>query len=100
MAYLPSSPKENPNTEEKNPLRNPIGRKQPLGTIENRSSKLMISIKKENPNPQEDSYLKHQENVLSVEREVISKKSVKLRPNPLSIPSLLTKPVKKKFSNS
>ena len=33
-------------------------------------------------------------------REVITRKSVKLRSNPLSIPLLVTKPVKKKSSNS
>ena len=100
MPYLQSSPSENPNTEEKNPLKNPLGRKHPLNIVENRSSRLMISIRKENSSPQESSYLKHQENVLSVEKEVISRKSVKLRPNPLSIPSLVTKPVKKKSSSS
>ena len=46
MAYLQSSPKGNPNTEKENPLRNPIGRKQPPSTIENRSSKLMDFYKK------------------------------------------------------
>ena len=46
MAYLQPFTKENPNTQEKNPLRNPIGRKQPLSTIENRSSKLMDFYKK------------------------------------------------------
>ena len=99
MAYLQSSPKGNPNTEVKNPLRNPIGRNLSPNIIENRSSRLMISIRKADPNPQVNSYLKHQEHVLSVERKVISKKSVKLRPKPLSIPSLVTKPVKMKSSN-
>ena len=99
MAYLQSSPKGNPNTEKKNPLKNPIGRKQPPNIIEKRSSKLMISIRKANPNPQENSYLKHQEHVLSVGRNVISRKSVELRPKPLSIPSLVIEPIKKKSSN-
>ena len=52
----------------------------------------MISIRKENP--------KHQENALIVEREVILEKNVKLRPNPLSTPLLVTKPVRKRSSNS
>ena len=100
MAYLQSFLKGNPNIEEKNPLRNPIGRKLPPNIIENKSSKLMISIRKANLNPRENSYLKHQEHVLSVERKVISKENVKLRPKPLSIPSLVTKLARKKSSNS
>ena len=100
MAYLRSSPKGNPNTEAKNPLRNLIGRKLPLNIIERRSSRLMISIKKADPVPQGSSHLKHQEHVLSVKRKVITKKNVKLRPKPLSIPSSVTKPVKMKSSNS
>ena len=100
MAYLQSSPKENPNIEAKNPLKNLIGRKLPPNIIERRSSRLTISIKKVDPAPQENSYLKHQEHVLSVERKVISKENVKLRPKPLSIPSLMTKTLRKKSSNS
>ena len=60
----------------------------------------MISIRKVDPAPQGNSHLKHQEHVISVESKVISKKSVKLRPKPLSIPSLVTKPAKKKSLNS
>ena len=100
MAYLLSSPKRNPNTEVKHPLKKPIGRNLPPNIKGNRSSRLMISIRKVDPAPQENSYLKHQEHVLSVERKVISKKSVKLRPKPLSIPSLVTRPTRKKSSNS
>ena len=98
MAYLLQSQRRNLNTEVKNPLKNPIGKSPPPNIIENRSSKLMISIRK--ANPQESSYLKHQEHVLSMERKVITRKSVKLRPNPLSIPSLMTKPEKMKSSKS
>ena len=72
MVYPQSSPKENPSTEEKNPLRNSIGKEQPPSIIENRSLKQMIYIRKESPNPQENSYPKHQENALTVVREVIS----------------------------
>ena len=100
MAYLLSSPKRNPNTEVKNPLKNPIGRNLPPNIIGNRSSKLMISIRKVDPTPQGSSHLKHQEHVLSVESKVISKENVKLRPKPLSIPSLVTKPAKRKSLNS
>ena len=100
MAYLPSSPKENPNTEAKNPLRKPIGENRPPNIIESRSSKPMISIKKVDPAPQGSSHLKHQEHVISVESKVISRESVKLRTKPLSIPSLVTKPIGKKSSNS
>ena len=100
MAYLQSSPKENPNAEVKNPLRNPIERKQPPNIIESRSSKLMISIRKVDPALLGSTHPKHQEHVLSVERKVISRKNVKLRPKPLSIPSLVTKPIGKKSSNS
>ena len=82
MAYLQSSPKGNPNTEEKNPLRKPIGRNLPPNIIENRSLKLRISIREADPNLIENSHPKHPEHALSVERKVISKRSVKLRPNP------------------
>ena len=100
MANLLSSPKRDPNTEVKNPLRNPIGRNLPPNTIENRSSKLMISIRKADPNLEGNSHPKHQEHASTVERRVISKKSVKLRPKPLSIPSLVTKPASKRSSDS
>ena len=100
MAYLLSSPKRGPNTEVKNPKKNPIGKRLPPNVIGNRSSKLMISTRKVDPAPQGSSHLKHQEHVINVERKVISKKSVKLRPKPLSIPSLVTKPAKKKSLNS
>ena len=96
MAYLLSSPKRDPNTE----VKNPIGKNLPPNIIGNRSSKLMISIRKVDPAPQESSHLRRQEHALSVESKVISKKSVKLRPKPLSIPSLVTKPAKKKSLNS
>ena len=85
MAYLLSSQRRDPNTEVKNPLKNPIGRNLPPNTIENKRSKLMISIREADPNLKGNSHPKHQENALSVERKVISRKSVKLRPNPLSI---------------
>ena len=100
MAYLQSSPKGNPNTEVKNPLKNPIGRNLPPNIIENRSSKLTISIRKVDLIPQGSSHLKHQEHAISVESKVISKKSVKLRPKPLSIPSLVTNLANKRFSDS
>ena len=100
MVYLQSSPRGNPNTEAKNPLKNPIGRNLPPNIIESKGSRLMISIRKVDPNPQGSSHLKHQEHVTSVERKVISKKSVKLRPKPLSIPSLVTKPARTKSLNS
>ena len=60
----------------------------------------MISIRKVDPILIGSSHLKHQEHAISVGRKVISKRSVKLRPKPLSIPSLVTKPAKKKSSNS
>ena len=100
MAYLLSSPKRDPNTEVKNPLKNPIGKNLPPNIIGNRSSKLMISIRKVDPAPQESSHLRRQEHALSVGRKVISKKSVELRPKPLLIPSSMTKPVRMKSSNS
>ena len=77
-----------------------IKRNLPLDIIEGRSSKLMTSIRNEDPTPQGSSHLKHQKHAISVERKVISKESVKLRPKPLSIPSLMTKPAGKKSSNS
>ena len=50
MAYPLSSPKGNPNLERKVPLKNSIDNGQQPSIIENRSLKLMISIRKENPN--------------------------------------------------
>ena len=100
MAYLLSSRKRDPNTEVKNPLKNPIGRNLPPNIIENRSSKLRISIREADPNLKGNSHPRHQEHALSVVRKVISRKNVKLRPNPLSIPSLVTKPASKRSSNS
>ena len=100
MAYLLSSQKRDPNTEVKNPLRNLIGRNPPPKLIEKGNSKLMISIREADPILKKSSHPKHQEHALSVERKVISKKSVKLRPKPLSIPSLVTKPASKRSSNS
>ena len=78
MAYPLSSPRENPNSERKVPLKNLIGEGQQSSIIENRSLKLMISIRKESPNPQ------HQENALTVVREVISGRSENRRSKPLS----------------
>ena len=92
--------KKRSNIEVKNPLKNPIGRNLPPNIIENRSSKLMISIRKVDLTPQGSSHLKHQEHAISVESKVISKKSVKLRSKPLSIPSLVTKPANKRSLNS
>ena len=100
MAYLLSSPKRDPNTEVKNLLKNPIGRSLPPNLIEKRNSKLMISIRKADLILKGNLHPKHQEHALSVEGKVISKKSVKLRPKPLSIPSSVTKPASKKSSNS
>ena len=96
MAYLLSSQRRNPNTEVRNPLKKPIGRDPPPNIIENRSSKLKISIKEADPNLIGNSHPKHQEHAISVGGRVISKRSVKLRPKPLSIPSLVTKPASKK----
>ena len=59
-----------------------------------------ISIREADLNPKGNSHPKHQEHASSVERKVISKKSVELRPKPLSIPSLVTKPASKRSSNS
>ena len=100
MAYPLSSPKESPNSEKKVPLKNPIEKGQQPSIIESRSLKLMISIRKESPNPQASPYPKHQENASTVEREVISKRSVSKRPKPLSTPWLVTKPAKMRYSNS
>ena len=57
MVYPLSSPRENPNSEREIPLIDPIGKGQQLSIIENRSSKLMISIRKESPNPQVYIYI-------------------------------------------
>ena len=100
MAYLLSSQRRDPNTEVKNPLRNPIRRDPPPNLIEKRNSRLMTSIRKADPILIGSSHPKHQEHVLSVERKVISKKSVKLRPKPISIPSLVTVPASKRSSSS
>ena len=100
MAYLQFFPKESPNTKASKPLRITIGRKLQPSTIENRSSVRTTSIGKENPSPQEDQFPKNLENVINVERKVISARSVELRPNPLSIPSLVTNPAKMKSLNS
>ena len=71
MAYPQSSPRGNPNLERKVPLKDPIGKGQQPSIIESKSSKLMISIRKENPNPQANPYPKHQENASTVEKKVI-----------------------------
>ena len=99
MAYLRLSPKGNPNTEVKNPLKSLIRRKLLPNIIENRSSRLMISIRKVDPALQGNSHLKHHEHVLNVVRKVISRENVKLRPKPLSIPSSVTKPARMKSLN-
>ena len=72
-------------------LESSLLKEQPPSIIENRStitSKMMISIRKErSPDPlvnMENPYLKHLDNVSTVERKVILEKSVDLRPNPLS----------------
>ena len=100
MAYLQSSPKGNPNTEAKDPLRNPIGENLPPNIIDVKSSELMTSIRKVDPVPQGHSHQKHQKHAISVERKVITGKTVEQRPKPLSILSLVTKPVGKKSSHS
>ena len=100
MAYLPSSPKGNPNTEAKNPLENSIRKDLPLNIIGRKSSKLMISIRKVDPTSQRNPHLQHQERAITVERKVISGETVELRPKPLSILSLVTKPVDKKSLHS
>ena len=87
MAYPLSFLRENPNSERKAPLKEPIGEGQQPSIIESRSSKLMISIRKGNPNPQTNLSPKHQENASIVEREVTSEQSVNKRPKPSSIPS-------------
>ena len=100
MAYPLSSPRENPNSERKIPLKDPIGKGQQPSIIESRSSKLMISIRRENPNPQVNPFPKHQENASTVEREVILGQSANRRPKPLSTLSSVTKLAKMRFSNS
>ena len=76
MVYPLPSLKGNPNSERKVSLKDPIGERQQPSIIENRSLKLMISIRKESPNPQVNPYPKHQENASTVLREVISERSV------------------------
>ena len=100
MAYLLSSQKRDPSTEVKNPLKKPIGRSPPPNLTEKRISRLMISIRKVDLALRGNSHPKHQEHALSEERKVISRKSVKLRQKPLSIPSLMTKQASKRSSNS
>ena len=87
MAYPLSSPRENPNSERKIPLKDPIEKGQQPSIIGSKSSKLMISIRKESPNPQANQFPKHQENASIVEKEVILEPSVNKRPKPSSIPS-------------
>ena len=100
MAYPLSSPKGNPNSEKKVPLKDPIREGQQLSIIENKSLKLMISIRKESLNPQANPYPKHQENASIVEKDVISERSVNKRPKPLSTLQLVTKPARMRSSNS
>ena len=87
MAYPMLFLRENPNPERKIPLIDPIGKGQQPSIIESKSSKLMISIRKENPNPQANQFPKHQENASTVGKEVILEPSVNRRPKPSSIPS-------------
>ena len=87
MAYPLSFLRENPNSERKVPLKDPIGKGHMPSIIENRSSKLMISIRKESPNPQANQFPKHQENASTVGKEVILEQSVNRRPKSSSIPS-------------
>ena len=61
------SPKGNPNSERKAPLKNPIGKGQQPSIIEKRNSKLMISIRNESPSLQAKPYPEHQENALTME---------------------------------
>ena len=84
MTYPLSSPKGNPNSKRKVPLKDPTEERQQPSIIENRSLKLMISIRKEIPSPQVNPYPKHKENASTMEKEVISGRSVNRRPNPLS----------------
>ena len=99
-AYPLSSPRENLNSERKVPLINPIGKEQQPSIIESRSLKLMISIKKGNPNPQANLFPKHLENASTVEREVILEQSVSRRRKPLSTLQSMTKLVRMRSSNS
>ena len=99
MVYLPQPhPRENPNTERKVPLENSIGKEQHPSIIENKNpatSRKMISIRKER-NPHQ----RHQENASIVEKQVISRKSVEIRPNPLSTLQLVTKLARMRSLNS
>ena len=95
-----TSPRENPSSERKVPLKTPIREGQQPSIIENRSLKLMISIRKESPNPQANLYLKHQGNASIVDKVVISGKGVEIRPNPLSTPYLVTKSARMRSLNS
>ena len=76
MAYPLSSPRENPNSERKIPLKDPIEKGQQPSIIGSRSSKLMISIRKESPNPQANQFPKYQENALTMGKEVILEPSL------------------------
>ena len=87
MAYPLLFLRENPNSERKIPLKNPIEKGHTPSIIGNKGSKLMISIRKESPNPQENPIPKHQENASTVGKEVILEPSVNRRPKPSSIPS-------------
>ena len=82
---LPSViPKRKSKFREKGSFERSKKEKQQPSIIENRSLKLMISIRKESPNPQANPYPKHQENATTMVKEVISGRSVKPRPKPLS----------------
>ena len=77
-------PKRKSKFREKGSFKRSKKEKQQPSIIENGSLKLMISIRKESPNPQANPYPKHQENATTMVKEVISGRSVKPRPKPLS----------------
>ena len=88
-------PRRNPSTKERNPLKSPLGKKQP-SIIESIGTRPMISIRKENlKNP----FHKHPANASTVERKVISRMSVEPKPSPLSTLSLVTNPAKMRSSS-
>ena len=96
MAYPQSSlPKGSPSTKGRNPLKNPLGENLP-STIESRGTRPMISIRKENL---KSPFHKHQANASTVERKVISRVSVGLKPSPLSTPLSVTNLAKMRSSS-
>jgi len=96
MAYPQSSlPKGSTSTKGRNPLKNPLGENLP-STIESRGTRPMISIRKGNlKNP----FRKHPANASTVERKVILRVNVGLKPSPLSTLSLVTNPAKMRSSS-